>query len=53
MVIVQIIVKQLNLAELDQFSDITEEQNFLAFAKGPFMLIILQTHFNVRYKRLV
>lgn len=52
LVISQVIVKQLNITMLDTKS-FNEDLHFLAFAQGPLMLILLQTHFNQRHKKSI
>lgn len=47
----QVIAKIANFIRLDLYEDFYEELHFLAYAKGPLMLILLQTHFNHRYKK--
>lgn len=53
MTMVQIIVKESNFIPLEHFGEYSRELHFLAFARGPFMLMMLQTHFNHKKKRLI
>ena len=51
LMILQINIKIINLARLDEYQEFEEEFHFLGFAKEPLLLVLLQTHFDYKHKR--
>ena len=50
--IIQIAVEESDFGQKGKFVDILQQLHFLAFVRGPLMIMMLQTHFDSRHKKL-